>query len=344
MPGSRRHMDVETATRAVVLLQEGESQRAVAIRLGVSRRAIRNVWERFQETGSVARRRGSGRTRATTAQEDRYIQLTARRDRTVTARTLQTRLRQSTGTRVSDQTIRNRLHEDGQRSRMRVIRLKLTRAHRAARLRFAREHLNWTMDNWRTVLFSDECKVKFFSDDRRVRVWRREGERFTEPCMHGTDRFGGPSVMVWGGISLLGKTELVILNEGTVTAASYVEQVVRPHVIPFSQRVGDNFVFMQDNARAHTARVTQRALSDANISILPWPAMSPDLNPIEHLWDQLKRSLKATYSHLNSQQELINALKLCWERIPEQNVTHLIESVPDRLRACIRSRGGPTRY
>lgn len=170
MPGSRRHMDVETATRAVVLLQEGESQRAVAIRLGVSRRAIRNVWERFQETGSVARRRGSGRTRATTAQEDRYIQLTARRDRTVTARTLQTRLRQSTGTRVSDQTIRNRLHEDGQRSRMRVIRLKLTRAHRAARLRFAREHLNWTMDNWRTVLFSDECKVKFFSDDRRVRV------------------------------------------------------------------------------------------------------------------------------------------------------------------------------
>lgn len=344
MPGSRRHMDVETATRAVVLLQEGESQRAVAIRLGVSRRAIRNVWERFQETGSVARRRGSGRTRATTAQEDRYIQLTARRDRTVTARTLQTRLRQSTGTRVSDQTIRNRLHEDGQRSRMRVIRLKLTRAHRAARLRFAREHLNWTMDNWRTVLFSDECKVKFFSDDRRVRVWRREGERFTEPCMHGTDRFGGPSVMVWGGISLLGKTELVILNEGTVTAASYVEQVVRPHVIPFSQRVGDNFVFMQDNARAHTARVTQRALSDANISILPWPAMSPDLNPIEHLWDQLKRSLKATYSHLNSQQELINALKLCWEQIPEQNVTHLIESVPDRLRACIRSRGGPTRY
>lgn len=70
----------------------------------------------------------------------------------------------------------------------------------------------------------------------------------------------------------------------------------------------------------------------------------PDLNPIEHLWDQLKRILKANHSQLNSQQELINALKLCWERIPEQNVTHLIDSAPDRLRKHIRSRGNPTRY
>lgn len=344
MPGFRRHMDMETAARAVSLLQEGQSQRSVAMQLGVSRRAIRNVWERFQETGSVARRPGSGRVRATTAQEDRYLRLTARRERTVTARTLQTRLRQSTGTRVSDQTIRNRLHENGQRSRVRAIRLKLTRAHRAARLRYARDHLEWTMDNWKNVLFTDECKVKFFSDDRRVRVWGREGERFSESCIHGTDRFGGPSVMIWGGISLYGKTELVILNEGTVTASSYIKQVIRPHVTPFSQRVGNNFVFMHDNARAHTARLTQRALSEANITILPWPAMSPDLNPIEHVWDQLKRRLKENYSDVNSQQELINALKLCWEQIPEETVTHLIESVLDRLRECIQSRGGPTRY
>lgn len=344
MPGPRRHMNMETAARAVAMLQEGHSQRFVAISIGVSRRAIRNLWERYQETGSIDRRSGSGRARATTAQEDRYIRLTARRDRTITARALQNQLRQSTGRQVSDQTIRNRLHEDGQRSRLRVVRLKLTRAHRAARLRFAREHLDWTMDNWRSVLFTDESKVKFYSDDRRVRVWRREGERFSEPCIHETDRFGGPSVMVWGGISLLGKTELVILDGGTVTAASYVERVVRPHIVPFSQRIGANFVLMQDNARAHTARITQTALSDANISVLPWPAMSPDLNPIEHLWDQLKRSLKENYSSVNSQEELINALKLCWEQIPEQNIVHLIESVPNRLRECVRSRGGPTRY
>ncbi|CAK1582784.1 unnamed protein product [Parnassius mnemosyne] len=74
MPGSRRHMDVETETRAVFMLQEGESQRSVARRLAVSRRAIRNAWERFLETGSVARRSGSGRARATTVQEDRRVE------------------------------------------------------------------------------------------------------------------------------------------------------------------------------------------------------------------------------------------------------------------------------
>lgn len=226
----------------------------MARRLGVSRPAIRNAWERFLETGSVTRRPGSGRVRATTVQEDRYIRLTARRERTIPARVLQNRLRQSTGTRIGDQTIRNRLHKDGQRSRFRVIRLKLTRAHRAARLRFAREHVKWTMDNWRNVLFTDESKVKFFCDDRRVRVWRREGERFSEPCICERDRFGGPNVMVWAGISLFGKTELVILEEGSITASRYVDRIIWLHVIPFSQRVGENFVFMQDNARPHTAR------------------------------------------------------------------------------------------
>lgn len=80
----------------------------------------------------------------------------------------------------------------------------------------------------------------------------------------------------------MGRTELLILEEGSVTATSYVERVIQPHVIPFSQRVGAGVVLMQNNARPHTARITQRALSEANISVLPWRAMSPDLNPIEH--------------------------------------------------------------
>lgn len=152
MPRIRRHLDNASATRAVTMIEAGQSQRAVALQLGYSRRAIQNLWNRYQETGSVSRRRGSGRIRATTAQEDRYVRLTARRDRTVTARALQNRVRQTTGTIVSDQTIRNRLHEDQQRSRRPVTRTKLTGTHRANRLRFARQHLEWGMGEWRKVL------------------------------------------------------------------------------------------------------------------------------------------------------------------------------------------------
>lgn len=344
MPRIRRHMDLQTTTRAITLIQEGHSQRSIALQLGFSRRAIQNAWNRFQETGSVTRRRGSGRIRATTSQEDRYIRLTARRERIVTARSLQNRLRQATGTRVSDQTIRNRLHEDQQFSRRRVVRIPLTSAHRANRLSFARQYQQWDMSDWSTVLFTDESKVKFFSDDRRIRVWRREGERFSDACIHESDRFGGPNVMVWGGISLSGRTELVILNEGTVTAQRYIEQVIRPYVVPFAQRIGAEFKLMHDNARAHIARATREALDEAGIQVLPWPANSPDLNPIEHMWDLLKRSVRNTNQPVHNEAQLINVLKTSWEQIPEETVRQLVESMPSRLQECVQKRGGHTRY
>lgn len=344
MPQVRRHMDVPTTTRAITLIQEGYSQRSVALQLGFSRRAVQNAWNRFQETGRVSRRPGSGRTRATTAQEDRYIRLSARRERSVTARALQSRLRQATGTRVALQTLRNRLHEDQQFSRRRVVRIPLTSTHRASRLAFARQHLEWDVNDWSSILFTDECKVKFCSDDRRIRVWRRKGERFSDACIHESNRFGGPSVMVWGGISLTGKTELVILSGGTVTAQRYVDEVIRPHVVPFAQRMGPGFMLMQDNARAHTARVTRDALQDAQISVLPWPANCPDLNPIEYMWDLLKRTVRQTNQPVHNESQLINVLKTSWEQIPLDTVRHLIQNMSSRLQDCAQKRGEHTRY
>jgi hypothetical protein len=189
------------------------------------------------------------------------------------------------------------------------VRVPLTSAHRANRQAFARQHLEWNISDWSTVLFTDESKVKFFSDDRRTRVWRREGERFSDACIHESDRFGGPNVMVWGGISLSGRTELVILNQGTVIAQRYIEEVIRPHVVPFAERIGTRFKLMHDNARAHTARATRTVLEEAEIQVLPWPANSPDLKPIEHMWDLLKRSVRSTDRHVHSERQLIEVLK-----------------------------------
>lgn len=150
--------------------------------------------------------------------------------------------------------------------------------------------------------------------------------------------------MVWGGISLTGKTELVILSGGTVTAQRYVDEVIRPHVVPFAQRMGPGFMLMQDNARAHTARVTRDALQDAQISVLPWPANSPDLNPIEHMWDLLKRTVRQTNQPVHNESQLINVLKTSWEQIPLDTVRHLIQNMPSRLQECAQKRGGHTRY
>jgi len=97
--------------------------------------------------------------------------------------------------------------------------------------------------------------------------------------------FGGGSVMVWAGISFFRRTELVILPPPGLTFARYVDEVLRPHVLPLRNNMEENFILMQDNARAHTARHTRDFLQRNNITVLDHPPLSPDLNPIEHLWD-----------------------------------------------------------
>ncbi|GFX48621.1 transposable element Tcb2 transposase [Trichonephila clavipes] len=126
----------------------GKHNSSVADAVGVARRVVARLWNRFQETGNVRRRPGAGRPRATTSTDDRYIQLTARRNRTENATQLQRQLLLATGRRVSSQTVRNRLHEGGLYARRSMVCIPLTPRHRAARRRWAAEHRDWEQHDW----------------------------------------------------------------------------------------------------------------------------------------------------------------------------------------------------
>ncbi|KAI3352196.1 hypothetical protein L3Q82_005160 [Scortum barcoo] len=132
-------------------------------------------------------------------------------------------LQRATGVNVSTQTIRNRLHEGGLRARRPVVGPVLTAQHRGARLAFAEEHQNLQVRHWRPVLFTDESRFTLSTCDRRERVWRRQGERYAACNVVQHDRFGGGSVIVWGGISMEGRTDLYCLGNGSLTAISRTE-------------------------------------------------------------------------------------------------------------------------
>ena len=146
----------------------------------------------------------------------------------------QNNLQQATNVQVSAQTVRNRFHEAGMRARRPQVGPVLTAQHCTARLTFAREHLGWQIRHWRPVLFTDESRFTLSTCDRRDRVWRRCGERSAACNILQHDRFGGGSVMVWGGISLEACTDLHVIANSTLTALRYWDEILRVIVRPYS--------------------------------------------------------------------------------------------------------------
>ena len=149
--------------------------------------------------------------------------------------------------------------------------------------------------------------------------------------------------MVWGGFSYHHRTPLIPI-EGNLTAQRYIDEVLDPEVVPFFQQHQDLTTFQQDNARPHAARQTIHFLHAEGMEVLPWPAYSPDLNPIEHLWDQLGRRVGSRLDQPTTRARLIQLLQEEWNLIPQECLRRLIRSMRDRCRAVIDAGGGHTRY
>jgi len=150
--------------------------------------------------------------------------------------------------------------------------------------------------------------------------------------------------MVWGGVSLEGCTDLYVLRRGTLNAQRYRDEILDRFVRPYAGAIGDNFILMHDNARPHTARLTTAYLEQEGIEVMDWPARSPDLNPIEHVWDILYRRISRGLNPPQNLQALEEALIREWEAMPQADIRRLIRSMPRRCRECIQARGGHTHY
>ncbi len=103
-----------------------------------------------------------------------------------------------------------------------------------------------------------------------------------------------------------------------------------------------DFIFQQDLAPAHTAKGTKSWFNDHGVTVLDWPANSPDLNPIENLWGIVKRKMRDTRP--NNADDLKATVKETWASIPPQQCHKLITSMPRRIEPVIKAKGAPTKY
>ncbi|GFU26740.1 transposable element Tcb2 transposase [Trichonephila clavipes] len=216
--------------------------------------------------------------------------------------------------------------------------------HRTTRSQWCREHHNWTEQDWACVLFSDESRFSLSSDCRRQLIWRESGIAYRPENIQEEDRYPTCSIMVWARIMINGRTRLHVVANGTMTGQRYIDEVLLPHVRLFRGAVGDKLVFMEDNATCHRTLAVQDCLDSEGIQRLVWPARSPDLNPIENVWDALGRQVAGRNYHPTNKNTLIRALTEEWDKLPQQLLDNVVQSMVRRVECCIALHGGHIPY
>ncbi|GFS70048.1 transposable element Tc3 transposase [Trichonephila clavipes] len=257
------------------------------------------IIEKLEEGRSVTRTaiRGfsSGRPRGTTPANDRHIVLQARRNRRQTAGEIARHTTQATGRPISRFTVARRLHGGGLFARRPERCVPLTPAHR-------KRH---------------ESRFRLSSDSHRILIWRERGSRNHPSNIIERDRYGGRGVLVWGGIMLGSRTDLHICDAGSVNGTCYCNEILLPYVHLFRGAMGLQFLFMDDNAPCHRTVAAEQLLESEDIERMDWPARSPDLNPVEHVWDFLVRRLAARTLPPVTIRELRSALQDEWAAMPQ---------------------------
>jgi transposase len=331
--------------RLIGAIQAGKTIAQAAETVDIPFGTAKKIWAKFQKTGSTTNRPRSGRPPKVDEHMHRLIVWKARKNRKMPFRQIGNLVEP----RLSASTVGRHVAEENYHRRVarRVPFLKPDQKRK--RLAWARRNRS---QDWKKVIWSDECYV--YIGDTRGRVWvtRRPDEVFDEDCLIPTFKQSSIRVMVWACIMEGRKGPLVVMEYpggkgGGMNAKRYQEQVLEGKLAKFYEDMKserDGIVFQQDGAPSHTAKTTLKWFASHNITLFPHPPSSPDLNPIECVWRDLKKHVRARQHPPTSTEELIAAVKEAWNVIPVKDIDRYIKRMDEVVAAVVKAKGGHTRY
>lgn len=339
----KKKLSSEKISHIESLLLQNLSLSQISKKTGVSRSSISGI-KKKKGIKSVSNRPGR-RKILSNRDKRRLVSLVNNQD--VGTATQATRILNSSSTNktVSPQTVRRALKEEGYHSFLKKKKPKLTARHKRLRLEFAKNYQSWTIEDWKKVVFSDETRVNMLYSDGPEYCWKKKNSPIDSRHVKETLKFGGGGIMVWACFCFQGVGYETMI-QGTMDSDKYIQILEDEYLetLEFYEMDSSTTWFQHDNDPKHTSIKTKNWLNLNLIPVLKWPPQSPDLNPIEMLWFQVKSKLKQYPTLPTSSQELWERFIKEWRDIPTERCQALIRSMPKRIEAVIKAKGGHTKY
>uniref|UniRef100_A0A8C5Q5S0 Transposase n=1 Tax=Leptobrachium leishanense TaxID=445787 RepID=A0A8C5Q5S0_9ANUR len=337
----RKELSEELRSRIVDLHKAGKGYKSISKSLDVHVSTLRQTvckWRKFSTVATLPRR---GRPVKMTARAQRRMLNEVKKNPRVSAKDFQKSLAHA-NIFIDTSRIRKTLNKNGVHGRTPRRKPLLSKRNITPRLKFATEHLDVPQHYWQNILWTDETKIELFGKNTQYYVWRKK--RYSTPTSkpHPTVKHGGGSIMVWGCFAASGPGRIVVID-GKINSRVYqdiLQENVRPSVCQLKLRRG--WVMQQENDPEHTSNSTKEWLQQNKIRLLEWPSQSPDLNPIEMLWHDLRRAI-----HTRHPKNIATLKQFCeeeWSKITPDRCAGLICNYRKSLVEVIAAKGGSTSY
>jgi transposase len=345
----RRELTVNQRTLIVGAKDGGESIREIAERLQIPVSTVKTTLLRQRTRINNESKPRAGRPSKWTARDRSTILRYVRRH----PKSTYAQLRAAVLNPPSRRALHRILEEQGIKKWMCKRRPELTSQVANKRQAWASERKDWSVKEWRHIIFSDESSIERGAGGQRQWVWRTPQQKWSTPHLQTYKKGKDLSVMVWGAIWLGGRSDLVIMDideeakRSGFSANSYLDVLEKTVESCWSP----GMTFMQDNAPIHKAKKVMQWFEDHGIPLLDWPPYSPDMNPIEHVWAKMKEWLCEQYPdarNWGSSQSALNMLgrviNEAWEAIPQEFIDGLINTMISRVTALVKAEGWHTKY
>ncbi|KAG2216397.1 hypothetical protein INT45_012486 [Circinella minor] len=312
----------EKRISAITLYQSNKSSTEISEQIKVPLRTVERWIQTFKETGEMQKKNSSGRPKKLNERDERQIVRAAKLNRRQTL----SDITNVSAVKVSTRTIRCTLHAHNVFSRIAKKKPFLHPRHIEGRRKF-----------------TDESTFETGKNSRIVRVWRECHEVDYLECMTPSFKSQRSSVMIWEAITYGRKSNLVFMDKNKRTAVDSVDQVYAGELYSFWNTLDDP-VLMEDGAPVHRANAPKVWREKNRVIKLDWPAQSPDLNPIEHVWMIMKTEVQKKMFNRPKTLELMKiAIQESWDEIPIEKINTLVDSVPSRLKLVKKACGRSTK-